>query len=290
MFNLRIENQKGEVIRLTQNESAYQVINIDGLNPVNANIYTSDVAFMDGQRYKNSKLEMRNIVLTIRINGDVEANRLTLYRYLGTKKRCKVLYSNGSREVYIEGYVESNEVPLFTASEEMQVSIVCPDPYFRQLQAIHTDMSSVMPKFQFIHPTSKATEFTAEGVEFSSYSDVHKANIINVGEVETGFTVQIKSSGTVVNPQIYNDDTKKFMRFNLTMLDGEILTISTVRGHKSAVLTKQTGSVQNVISTFDVNSTWLQLETGDNIFGYNATSGVDYMFLTFEHETLYEGV
>lgn len=290
MFTLQIENQNGELIRLTQNESAYQIVNVDGLNPPKASIYTSAVAYMDGQRFRKSKLDMRNIVITVRINGDVETNRLILYRFVGTGKKCKVLYKNGSREVYIEGYVENVEVPLFTNSEQMQISIVCPDPYFRQLKAIHTDMSSVLAVFEFIHPDSKATEFPEEGVAFSVYSSSHKSNIVNFGETTTGLTMEVKASGTVVNPQIYNDDTKKYMKFNVTMLEGELLKVCTVRGHKSAVLIRKNGSVENVISKLDVASTWLELPVGENVFGYSAESGTDFMFITIEHETLYEGV
>ena len=38
MFTLKVENAKGAVLELTNNEKNYQVADISGLNPPNANI------------------------------------------------------------------------------------------------------------------------------------------------------------------------------------------------------------------------------------------------------------
>ena len=40
MFTLEIENTKGTRLELTNNEDDFQVTNIEGLNPPNANINT----------------------------------------------------------------------------------------------------------------------------------------------------------------------------------------------------------------------------------------------------------
>lgn len=81
MYVLRVQNTRGEMLTLTQNEPRYQIVEIDGLNPPKANINSSTVAGMDGTQFISSKLEDRNIVITIKINGDVESNRQYLYKF-----------------------------------------------------------------------------------------------------------------------------------------------------------------------------------------------------------------
>ena len=96
MFKAIIENSRGEQLQLTNRESEFQVVSIIGLNPPNALINTTDIAGLDGAKFNSAKLETRNIVITLRINGDVEANRLRLYEMFCTKENCTFFYSNSS--------------------------------------------------------------------------------------------------------------------------------------------------------------------------------------------------
>ena len=97
MFSLEVENKQGTKLKLTQNESNYQVTKIEGLTPPKAKIVTTTVANMDGEKFKSSKLEARNLVLTIKLNGDVEANRLALYDFFENGQYCKIYYSNKNK-------------------------------------------------------------------------------------------------------------------------------------------------------------------------------------------------
>ena len=115
MYTAKIENVNGEVMLLTNKESKYQVISITGLNPPKAQINTTPIVGLDGAKFNSSKLETRNIVITIRLNGDVEANRQALYNFFVTKKWCRFYYTNGSRNVYIDGYIDSVECDLFSS-------------------------------------------------------------------------------------------------------------------------------------------------------------------------------
>ena len=121
MYSLRLVNNIGASIKLTQNESNYQIVNISGLNPPTAEVYTTPIAFMDGGKYKSSKVQMRNVVIIIRLNGAVEANRLLLYSICRIGGFIRVYYENGSRSVYVDGYIENidNE---FTATVGVEPS------------------------------------------------------------------------------------------------------------------------------------------------------------------------
>lgn len=293
MFVLKVENESGKTIVLTQAEDRFQVVNVEGLNPPNANIRRSEVAGMDGSKYASSKLEERNLVLTIRINGDVEVNRLTLYQFFRTKHWCRVYYRSDSRDVYIEGWMETVECDLFSMTETMQVSIVCPDPYFQSAEDIQTDISQILGAFEFpfafgadgvIDPTD-----TDPAIEFSTYTKDRITNVHNSGADETGLTIRITAGGTVVNPTIYNALTREFITIKITMQKNDVLTINTTKGQKSVMLLRN-GVTSSQINKIARNSTWLALTSGDNLFIYEADSGSADMNIVFTHRTRYEGV
>ena len=284
MFNLRVENTDGQIITLTQDECNYQVLNIEGLNPPKADIYTKAVASLDGGKFKSSKLQMRNIVLTIKINGDAEANRLHLYEYFRTGAWCKVYYSNGSRNVYIEGYCETIECPLFTVKQQMQISIVCPNPYLKSIRTIYADISKSFGDFEF------PFEIEEEGIEFSRYDSGREVTILNNGEIDNGIEITLTAvSGAVVNPIIYNSHTYDYLKLNLTLAEGDIIVINTNRGNKS--VKKILNAIEtNMINYLESGSTWLQLKVGSNRFTYTAESNEENLRVEFESNLLYEGV
>ena len=91
MFTLKVENIKGAVLELTDNEEDYQIANIEGITPPNANINTSTYANGDGSAFNSSKIPNREIVITVYINGDVSQNRLKLYKYFRNNNGVKFI-------------------------------------------------------------------------------------------------------------------------------------------------------------------------------------------------------
>lgn len=284
MFTLKVENKNQPVIELTNDETRYQIVDIEGLNPPKAQIITNAIAGMDGEKFKSSKLEMRNIVLTIKVNGDAEENRLRLYEFFRTGQWCKIYYTNEHRNVYIEGYCETVECALFTRNQEVQVSIVCPDPYLKSMLTIYADISKQFSVFEF--PFS----IEEEGIEFSNLDVDRETLVINSGEIESGLTITLTAvSGNIAYPIIYNVDTGEFLKLNLVMQEGDIIIISTHKGQKS--IKKISNAIEtNVINSLESGSTWFQLKTGATVFTYTATYNDEGLKVEFESNLLYEGV
>ena len=295
MFTLKIENENGDILTLTQDESRYQVIEVDGLNPPKATITSSEVVGKDGSQFQSSKLEDRNLVLTVKINGNVEANRLNLYRYIKSKRWHRIYYTNGSRDVYIEGYVETIENSLFTIDQTVQVSIVCHDPYFKALHEIYSDISTVLSAFEFPFAFGGKgvllSTTTDEAVEFSILERDRIVNIPNEGESDTGLIITITATGNVTNPTIYNNVTHEFFGLKMDMLAGDEVTINTNRGQKSVSLMRG-GVKSNIIAYVSRDSTWLALNMGDNQFTYSTGTegGEELIQIVFKHRELFEGV
>lgn len=290
MYAVSIENSKGEVLELTNHESEYQVLSISGLNPPKAQINMANYALLDGSKFNTAKLETRNIVLTLRINGDVESNRLLLYRYFITKDKCIFYYKNSLRDVRIEGYVESVECGLFSNSQVMQISIICPNSYFKSLNDIISDLSKEQGAFEFPFAFG-AGGSTDPKIEFSSISLQRITKIVNDSESETGINIEAKFKGSVSRLVIRNVVTGDSIIVVRNFIANDTLLIDTNKGQKSINLIRN-GVKTNIFSNLDRSSKFFSLSLGENYFGYLADNGSsdELVKLTFSHSSLYRGV
>ena len=282
MYTLIIENHKGEQLQLTQNPN-YSITGIEGLPPPTASINTAVNANFDGSTYRSSRLNERNIVISLAIEGNVEVNRIELYKYIKTKKKCVVYYKNNSRDVSITGYVESMEVGIFDTKEMVQISIICPQPYFRDVIKTMLDMSATSAMFEF------PFAIESDGIEFGTLAVGEESIVQNLGDVETGAVIVFHATGIASNPVIYNLDTAEFFKVNIDMSAGDLLVISTIKGEKT-VTAILSGIEWNYINSMVQGSSWIQFESGANTMLYNADSHAENLECMISFNNLYEGV
>ena len=282
MYSLKVENDRGNTLELTNNPN-YTVYKIEGLNPPQATINSSVNTTTDGSSINSVRLENRNIVIYMTIEGDVEANRINLYKYFPVKKSVKLYFKNYTRDIYIEGNVELIECDLFTNKQIAQISIICPKPYFKDVQNLVTSFGDVSSMFEFPFSIPKT------GIEISGVTTNQRRSIINTGDIETGVIIKLFSTGTVVNPVIYDVLKRTQLKLNFTMLASDTIVINTNVGEKSIELIRD-GVTYNAMGYMAQDSTWFILEAGDNVFTYDADSGNSYLQLTFTTAILYSGV
>ena len=273
---------RGEVLELTHNPS-YSVTEIAGLQSPNANINTSAMATNDGSLFNSSRLGERNLVITTVIHGEIEANRIALYRFFKVKAWCKIYFKNSARDTFIEGYVESFECSAFELGQKAQISILCPQPYFKAMYEIITEFNAVFSQLKF------ELDLPYEGIVFSSVTNDVRKTVYNNGDAEAGITIELLASGRVVNPIIYNVLTGQSMRINMEMQPNDLITIQTDVGKKHITLLRG-GVEMNLINNLDRNTTWLQLDVGENIFTYSCDYGFDFIVIDLHHRDLYGGV
>lgn len=282
MYSLKVENDRGNTLELTNNPN-YTVYKIEGLNPPQVTINSSVNTTTDGGSINSVRLENRNIVIYMTIEGDVESNRINLYKYFPVKKRIKLYFKNYTRDIYIEGNVELIECDLFTNKQIAQISIICPKPYFKDVQNLITTFGDVSSMFEFPFSISKT------GIEISGITTNQRRSIINTGDIETGVIIKLFSTGTVVNPVIYDVLKRTQLKLNFTMLASDTIVINTNVGEKSIELIRD-GVTYNAMGYMAQDSTWFIMEAGDNVFTYDADSGNSYLQLTFTTSILYSGV
>lgn len=282
MFELKIKNSDGDIYELTNNPK-YTIYKIEGLDPVKATINKTSNTTTTGDTINSVKAESRNIVIYLTINGDIEGNRINLYKYCPVEENVTLYFKNGARDVYIEGVVEDTPVDPFSAKETVQISIVCPKTYFRGIDYVVNSFSDISSLFRFPFAIAK------EGIPFSEITTNLRKSIINTGDVITGVKIKLFATGSVVNPVIYNVMTGEKLAFNFTMQASDTLEIDTNVGSKSIQLVRN-GVTSNAMGYRTPDSKWFTLKSGDNVFTYDAVSGNSNLQITFTNETLYKGV
>ena len=163
----------------------YYIKNIDGLQPVDAVLAMSNFADYDGSVYHGARLAQRNIVITLGyspnyVSGkDIGALRKQAYLWFKPKMLSGLFFNDSDRErVYVYAYVEKITPTMFSKDPEIQISLICEDPYFSRptalnfngIQSAPLDLSSYGDA-----PTGFAMTLTP-GANFSSFSVRNEIN------------------------------------------------------------------------------------------------------------------
>lgn len=285
MYSLKIENTNGEIFELTHDFSNYYVTDVSGLTPPATTINTAKAGIIDGTFFNSASVEERNIVISLTINGDIEANRQKLYRIFPRKTACTVYFKNANRDVKIKGYVETIECDPFVMREKAQISIICPRPYFEDLATIYAELAATLSLFEFPFAIEEDNP-----IPFSEATDYPIAEIMNEGDAEAGCIISIEINDTIQGIKIINTSTQQFFYLDSAFVDHDKITISTISG-QMGVTRERGGTKTNILNYVGANSTWLRLAPGVNYFTYTIDDGdTEDVEITFEATTLYGGV
>lgn len=301
--NITVTNYLGESLLLElmfPENSGFVIKEITGLGPSKAVINSTELSTSDGSVFNSSRIESRNIVFNLKIlaSPTIEAARQKLYKYFPIKKRIKLQFETDTRICDIFGYVETNEVVIFSNQVSTQISVICPDPYFYSAGSdakTITLFSGVEAAFEF--PFSNES-LTLPLLVFGEIRLDQERNIYYNGDSETGLTIYIHALGEATNLTIYNIATSEFMKIDTVRLTtltgfpiiaGDDIIISTIKGGKYISLLRG-GSYINILNCLDLNSTWFQLTKGDNQFGFVAETGGTTLQFRVENYKVFEGI
>lgn len=283
MFELKLENDSTNVVNINDGVN-YVVLSVSGLNPPSASIFTTKSPNRKGARYNGSTLNERNIVVEIKILGDIEQNRNNLYAWIDTEQYVKVYYRNNTKNVYCEGHIQDCDIDFFVESEVVNLAIICENPYWQDLQQISTEISSLLKQFTF------PFAIDAAGVPLSTVREDTATNIFNAG-AETGVKITVKCNDEVENLRIYDDkNTLRQFKINYTLLKDWIVEIDTENSPKTVKAYLPDGTTINLLKYIESNPTWFTLKKGHNTFGYSADKGFANVEMTFSFRNKYLGV
>lgn len=277
--------------------SGFIIRSIDGLGPVKANVNITDLVTSDGGIFNSARLESRNIVLSLAFleNPTIEDTRLKSYRFFPIKKYITFKIETDRRTCSIVGYVESNELDIFSDSEGCQISILCPDPYFKSIKNTIVLYGGIEPLFEFPFSNESLDEPL---IELGNLKNNNEESIVYTGDEETGFTVKLHAIGGAKGITIYDTIKSKIMKINddrleeltgSSIIDGDDIIINSSVGEKSIILIRN-GEKINILNVLERPIDWLTLIKGENIIGYTAAEGLSNLQFSIEYRILYEGV
>lgn len=276
---VKIENGQGEVLNLSADPRYIPMLT--GTGPPGATINRAKLATADGTRYNSATVNERNLILTVCLQRDVARARRNLYRWLGSKQYIKVYYQEDDLDVFVEGYVEAPDVNPWEQNQNVQASIICPMPYWREVKETFTNASIVSSLLEF--PFSA----DADGIELSTKDETKTATIQNNGTAVAGATFLLTASVQTENPYIYNMDTGEYIGLSVVMEAGDQMEICTTDGSKSVTLIRA-GVRYNCINTVVAGSGWPKIAPGANAYSYTVESGA--CDLGIYHTNMYIGV
>lgn len=297
---IKVTNYLGETLTLDLRHPervGLFVFNVEGLGPAKANINISETAMDDGGLVTSTRLDARNIVMTLGFHDshDVEESRLKTYKYFPIKKRVKLTFISDRRTSEIYGYIETNEPEVFTYQTATQISIICPDPYFYALEDNITLFSGVESLFEFPLVNESLDENL---IEISSLSLDQERSVIYKGDAEVGMQFHIHAVGPAKNLTIYKKYTREIMALDhdkLVALTGagisnrDTILITTTRSQKGITLLRD-GEYFNILNCLGRDIDWFTLVKGDNVFLYSADEGEKNLQFRITNKIAYEGV
>lgn len=109
---------------------------VAGLEPPDGVVNSQAFGLLDREFFTGARLDKRNLVLTLGLDtknapDSVHAARELVYAYLQPTNKVKLRLTFTNRDpVTITGYVESTPGDRFSSDPEIQVSVVCLNPFF----------------------------------------------------------------------------------------------------------------------------------------------------------------
>lgn len=169
---------------------------------------------------------------------------------------------------YSIGSAENNEIFC-----KFQITGTCANPLFSD--NFETISTFVTTAANFHFPLVMSNTLPDGGVIFGKRTASLIANVVNNGAISVGLRIVFKANGTVVNPSIINVNTQEEFTINKTLVSGEEVHVNTNVGEKSVKGKIGNTNLVNYFMYKNIDSSWLQLEVGDNLFRYNAEDGID---------------
>jgi hypothetical protein len=229
------------ILGVTPKESLL-IRKVTGLDAPPRDLFIGDFA-RDGGIYQGSRVGNRNVVMTIDLNPNpalgetVQGLRDVLYKtfmdpLIDADYVELVLHDDDNNLRNLYGYTEKLETEIFDIETLAQISMICPDPYIRDV--VETTLINTSGTWLLV-------PFTYEGT------------------AETGFEVEVQITSNVGVLNLTNNG--KTMVITDTFLAGDVVYINTNRGSRDirkATIT-QADAIRTAHPTWTLNEVWTEL-------------------------------
>lgn len=285
MLKLDFISARGDTMPLVNNP-LFHLTHIDGHTTASTSIASAVVGGIDGDTVNNIQTTPRTIIIDLqpRSGVDVEEAKRAILKVVKLKQQGGLIWTQNERTVVITGVVESIVMPRWTNATVMQISLHCEQPFWEDIADVVKQISEAINLHCFTNSPADMLYFPENGIPLGEYDTIRTKSFHNDGDVAVGLEIRILAHDTVTNPIIYDQYGNYFglgyeiesasggtglgtalISVPFVMQAGEEVIITTHKGRK---MVKYNGV--NIFDKIKPNSTWLQLETGDNVFSINS--------------------
>ena len=268
-----------EELALSMTDTPFYILNNVDWGVVQGTHHSYKYVNQIGVSITSTSLKERSITVTGWIIADTEEEmderKQFLNRYFDPRYEIDVMYKG-----YFLRFVPDNTVKYGTSEKENNDTIVqfqikgtCADPLFSEINGSKETIAATIATFHF--PLIMSTNLYERGIVFGYRQPSLTAKVTNKGAVEVGMKIVFKAIGELTNPRLIDVDTREFVAIEKSMVAGEEIVINTNVGEKSIQGKIGNEDYSNYFMYKDLDSTWLQLRLGDNLFRYDADSGLD---------------
>lgn len=283
-------NQKNEEVEFSSRSSTL-LVQIDGLSGLESTDVSYTGYMQDGAAYQSSRFEKRQIIIKFHVVCESESNLLAvrskIHRVFNPKLGSGTLvyeYKGVSRKIKcVADGLPTMELASNVSDCSGEVILLAHDPFLLDDTETTVNVATWRNAFKFPLTIPKS------GMIFGYKEPSLIANVINNGDVECGLTIEFIAKGTVKNPSLLNINTQEYIKVNRAMVAGERITVSTGYNNKK-IVSELDGITTNIMNYLDLNSTFLQLEVGDNLFRYDADDNLSQLEVNIRYTQRYLGI
>lgn len=272
-------NENGQEIEM----SFFSTYMLKGINEsLNNSIVSTKQVGKDGANYASSTFDPRTIKIrgAIKLGKHIDVLERRLRNTFNPKLAGTLIFRTLEVEKRIAVRVE--EVVEFKrekGASHFTVELIAHDPYWRETDRVeYLAMLSARLAFPLVIPKNT-------GVVFGLRQSILETEIINIGDVASGFRVVFRAKGLVSNPEVENKITGEKIRVLIDMEKGDVVEIVNTRAKKMI----NYNGVKAFKHLDRHNSTFFSLDVGKNLIGYNAEVNAINLDVILYYSPLYLG-
>ncbi len=283
----------GDVLVIADPCTAYPVptlryLTSEGFGGTDNEIQTRQGAYQDGVTLQRVRLSPRTLMIRFLALADnrtaIEQKRRRIAAAFNPRYGPGTLiWTQEDGTQYALRCVALGGSPTFLAGRQSQgetwqeviVDLQAPDPCWYDAEATERTLAGLTGGLAF--PAFFPAHFATQGSTMT---------ITNEGDIDA--PIQITIPGPCTNPVIENLTTDEEIALEMEIEGGESIIIDTTYGNLLCRKQAANGTQTNAMQYLSATSTFWQLQPGENVITYSATSGS--AAVTLEYASRYTGV
>ena len=276
----------GVKVIIDQDTSSYVLTEAD-LGQVDSSHNSYKYPNQVGVYYSSTTLETRDVSIEGWVIGntyaEIKQRKAVLNKLVNPREKLRLVRNGYKLEFYPDSSIQYS--PDISKNNTFMCYFLIQGeaayPLFSTENDSNHPITLTVPKFHFplIIPKSSGVIM---GVKQRSLV----ARIDNTGDIQTGIRFVLEAVGAVKNPSITEINSQSHIWIDKAMVAGEVITISTEDGNKY-VKGKIGNTESNYFKYRRLDSEWIQMRVGTNIFQYDCEEGKENLNVTIQYSPKY---